>query len=79
MGDIKWSMALTLWLFPESCLVMNILAFILGTAVTLLENVKRGSGKEIIPFGPYLAASGIVSYVHGRDIWSWYMSVMNIW
>lgn len=45
-------------------------------AIVLLATGRRGR-KEAIPFGPYIAAGGVVSLFWGEDLVGWYLSTIT--
>lgn len=68
-GDFKLLAALGAWLgwkmLPVILLMSSLVGAVVGIALIVL--VKRG--KDIpMPFGPYLAAAGIVSLLYGKQI-----------
>jgi leader peptidase (prepilin peptidase) / N-methyltransferase len=74
MGDIKLAGMMGLYLGPAHTAGMFILGVFIGAIVggSLMLVVRRGWGQKI-PFGPYLAAGGLVSLIWGESIWLWYV------
>jgi leader peptidase (prepilin peptidase)/N-methyltransferase len=76
-GDFKLLAALGAWLGWSMLPVILLLASIAGLAVgvTLQLAGKRRSG-AMLPFGPFLAASGMFSLFYGPFIWQTYLRWM---
>jgi leader peptidase (prepilin peptidase)/N-methyltransferase len=74
-GDITLSAMLGAFLGWKLLLLALFLAVVLGgaVAVTLLAAGRKG-GKDPIPFGPFLAAGGVISLFRGEEILRWYLS-----
>lgn len=68
-GDVKFGAALGIWLGWQNSLLVLFLAFVLGGIVGfLLLCCGRKRYGDSLPFGPFLAIGGWVSYVYGWDI-----------
>lgn len=72
-GDVKLAAVLGLWLGVERGLLCLLLAFVsgavLGGALLFLQLAK---GRTALPFGPFLCASALLSYVFGNRLLAWY-------
>ena len=76
-GDVKLAAVLGLWLGVEQGLACLLLAFVSGAVVGgVMLLWKQEQGKQL-PFGPFLAGSGIACYVHGADMLAWYWQFFN--
>ena len=75
-GDIKLLFVLGIYLGLGNCLLMLLVACILGiigAAITMSKWSEEGS--IAIPFGPYLAAGSVVALLFGDSIITWYLSL----
>lgn len=75
-GDIKFVAALGLWLGLKLTLLTILLSFLvggLGSGLLLLTRLKRR--KDFIPFGPFIAASALISMLYGEQLINWYITV----
>jgi len=73
-GDIKMAAMMGAFLSWPATAVGLLLAFMIGaTAGVLLIAVKRRSRKDPIPFGPSLAAGGVIAVFAGDAILRWYL------
>jgi len=73
-GDIKMAAMMGAFLSWPATAVALLLAFMIGaTAGVLLIAVKRRSRKDPIPFGPSLAAGGVIAVFAGDAILRWYL------
>ena len=68
-GDFKLLAALGAWLgwamLPTIILLSSVVGAVVG--ITLIVVAKRGRGKPM-PFGPYLAAAGLIALLYGEPI-----------
>jgi leader peptidase (prepilin peptidase) / N-methyltransferase len=73
-GDIKLAGLIGTALGPSGGLVAAFVGIMLGgvVAVVLLVSGRRRFG-EYLPFGPFLAAGGLVAAVWGRPLMEWYL------
>ena len=73
-GDIKLAGLIGAALGPSGGLVGAFVGIVLGgvVAVALLVSGRRRFG-EYLPFGPFLAAGGLVAAVWGRPLLEWYL------
>lgn len=76
MGDVKLIAGYGAWLGPSGVLLTIILGSIIGAVIgTAIVKLKGKTLKEQIPFGPFLCFSGVVSYIFGPWIISWYLGL----
>ncbi len=79
VGDVKLAGVLGLFL-GRSVAPALLIAFALGTAVGIgvmaAKGVKAGR-KTAIPFGPFLAAGGLLGLYVGEDIVDWYLDTFT--
>ncbi len=68
-GDFKLLAALGAWLGWQMLPVIILLSSVVGAIVgiSLIVFAKRGRDKPI-PFGPYLAAAGLIALLYGSDL-----------
>jgi leader peptidase (prepilin peptidase) / N-methyltransferase len=75
MGDVKLAAVMGLYL-GRSVAVAVLVAVLLGTLVGGLimarQGVKKGR-KTAVPFGPFLAAGGVVALLVGPSVVHWYL------
>ncbi len=72
-GDVKFAAALGLWFGWQHTLLALFLSFLaggLGGGVLLLLRIRKR--KDLIPFGPFIAAGAFVALLYGPDIVAWY-------
>ena len=75
-GDIKLAAMMGAFLGWPRIAVGLLFAFTLGAAAgLLLIAFKRRSRKDPIPFGPALAAGGVIALLWGRAIVLWYLNL----
>lgn len=74
-GDIKLMAALGLWFGWRGILLVMFLSFIIGGifAVGFLVLKQKGR-KEMVPFGPFIAAGAFLTALYGQEILYWYFS-----
>lgn len=73
-GDIEIALAAGLFLGFKNTIVMLFLAFISGGIVaTYILITKKKSGKDAIPFGPFLAAASIFAMLYGSNLINLYI------
>ena len=74
-GDVKLMAMVGAVIGPWKALLVNlILAPLLGAAVGLA--LKLRDGREIIPFGPFLAAGTLIALFWGDAIVAWYRNLL---
>jgi leader peptidase (prepilin peptidase)/N-methyltransferase len=68
-GDFKLLAALGAWFGWKMLLPILLLSSVVGATVGVALLALARRGRDIpIPFGPYLAASGFIVLLHGKDI-----------
>ncbi len=73
MGDVKLALVMGLFLGAGWVAMALILAFLLGgLASAVLLATRRVGRRGHIPFGPFLAAGGLITILWGSQIWNWY-------
>jgi leader peptidase (prepilin peptidase)/N-methyltransferase len=76
-GDFKLLAALGAWLgwqmLPLTILLSSLVGAVVGIALILLA--KRGRNVPI-PFGPYLAAAGLLALFWGKDLTQAYLRLI---
>ena len=74
-GDIKLAAMQGLYLGVSNMVLTLFLAFISSGFISLfLILIRIRSRKDMIPFGPFLAIAGLVSYFYGSEILTWYFA-----
>jgi leader peptidase (prepilin peptidase)/N-methyltransferase len=72
-GDFKLLAALGAWLgwsmLPLVVLLSSLVGALFGLLLMALQRHDRG---QAMPFGPYLAAAGMIAFVWGKPIVAWY-------
>jgi leader peptidase (prepilin peptidase)/N-methyltransferase len=78
-GDVKLLGAMGLFLGPYVLLALFV-GSLVGAAGGLIDAARRGEPATThrIPFGPYLAAGGVVSALVGPALWAWYVSLLGL-
>jgi leader peptidase (prepilin peptidase)/N-methyltransferase len=75
-GDVKFGLAIGLWLGALKALVALVLAFYSATIlVVVLLAAKRVTKKTPIPFGPFLIVGLIFAQLYGAQAIDWYHRV----
>ena len=73
-GDFKLLAALGAWLgwslLPLVVLLSSLVGAVFGVAMMALQRHRAG---QTMPFGPYLAAGGLIAFVWGKPIVAWYL------
>jgi len=73
-GDFKLLAALGAWLgwqgLPLVILLSSLVGALVGVVLIVTRRVERQQG---LPFGPYLAAAGWITFVWGDRIMAWYL------
>jgi len=57
-------------LLPILILMASVVGAIVGITLMVFKNHQR---EQAIPFGPYLAVAGFVTFLWGEGIWAWYL------
>ena len=77
-GDFKLLAALGAWLGWQMLPVIILLSSIVGATVGIALIIFARHGRNIpIPFGPYLAAAGIIALFWGQKLTSTYLGLMT--
>lgn len=75
LGDVKYVMAIGLWLGWRALLPALLTAFVTGAlAACCLLAAGRARCRQCLPFGPFLSLGGYVGYVKGVELWQAYQS-----
>ncbi len=73
-GDFKLFALFGAWLgwqlLPILILMASVVGAIVGIALMVFKDHQR---EQAIPFGPYLAVAGFVTFLWGEGIWAWYL------
>jgi len=73
-GDFKLFALFGAWigwqLLPILILMASVVGAIVGITLMVFKNHQRG---QAIPFGPYLAVAGFITFLWGEGIWAWYL------
>jgi leader peptidase (prepilin peptidase)/N-methyltransferase len=76
-GDFKLLAALGAWLGWQMLPVIILLSSIVGAAVGIALIVFARHGRNIpIPFGPYLAAAGLIALFWGQELTQTYLGLL---
>lgn len=74
-GDFKLFAAFGAWfgwtLLPLTLIMASLSGAVIGSIVL---KIKKKNNDTPIPFGPFLAVSGIISLFWGQNIMAWYLS-----
>lgn len=77
-GDFKLFALFGAWigwqLLPILILMASVVGAIVGITLMIFNNHQR---EQAIPFGPYLAIAGWVTFLWGEGIWSWYLTQLS--
>ena len=77
-GDFKLLAALGAWLGWKMLPVIILMSSLVGAVVGIALIVLARRGRQIpIPFGPYLAAAGLITLFYGRDIVAAYLNTLG--
>lgn len=77
MGDVKLLAVLGLFLGPYVVMCM-FLGSLLGMVAGLAAARGRSAAETKIPFGPWLAAGGLLTALVGPALWSWYLGLVGL-
>ena len=73
-GDFKLLAAIGAWLgwqmLPQVILLSAVVGTVVGIAGIILKGREKGAK---LPFGPYLAAAGLISLIWGTQLNAWYL------
>jgi len=77
-GDFKLLALLGAWMGWQSLAVIIFMSSFVGAVVGIMLMIFRGHDKNIpIPFGPYLAAAGWISFLWGDSIIQTYLQILS--
>jgi len=76
LGDAKLLAAIFTWVPIKFLPIVLVIACLIGITVTLLQRLMQGRAmlNNPIPFGPYLALGGVLAFLYGTEMLSWYLS-----
>ena len=78
-GDFKLLAAMGAWMGWQSLLVIILLSSLVGAVVGTIILIANKKGKDTtLPFGPYLAAAGWISFLWGDQIIDAYLTFSGI-
>lgn len=73
LGDVKFSLALGLWLGVYDVIMAIFFAFLAGGLfASCLLLTRKSNLKTRVAFGPFLAIGGMIAYIFAPDIWELY-------
>lgn len=76
-GDVKFAIPFGLLLGWPNVVIGTFLAFVLGAVVGIgLVLAGKKTLKQVVPFGPFLVVSTLVTLVFGTQLWQWYFSLL---
>ena len=77
-GDFKLFALFGAWigwqLLPVLILMASVVGAIVGISLMIFKNHQR---EQAIPFGPYLAVAGWITFLWGEGIWTWYLGQIS--
>ena len=77
-GDFKLLAAIGAWLGWQALPLVILLSSVVGAVVgILLMSVAKRARDHPIPFGPYLAAAGVIAMFWGQQITQWYLPLLR--
>ena len=77
-GDFKLLAAFGAWLGWQLLPTIILLSSLVGAVIGISMIAIRGHDKNIpIPFGPYIAAAGLIALYFGHDLNAWYLGTMR--
>ncbi|MCH8498128.1 MAG: A24 family peptidase [Marinobacter sp.] len=78
-GDFKLLAALGAWLGWQMLPAIILLSSLVGAVVGISLMVFKQHGREVpIPFGPYLAAAGVLALWFGAEIQAWWFGFLGV-
>jgi len=78
-GDFKLLAAIGAWVGWQLLPAVILLSSLVGAIVGITLILVRGHDRSIpIPYGPYLAAAGLLAYFFGEAITNWYMGFIAV-
>ena len=76
-GDFKLLAALGAWLGWQMLPLIILLSSLVGAAVGIVLIILARQGRHVpIPFGPYLAAAGLIALIWGKDLTQMYLRLI---
>ncbi len=76
-GDIEICLLSGLYLGLSKTTVLLFLSFVIGGIIgILLLILKKKTRKDYIPFGPFIAAAGVITMLLGDKIINWYLNLI---
>jgi leader peptidase (prepilin peptidase)/N-methyltransferase len=76
-GDFKLLAAIGAWLGWKALPLVVLLSSLVGSVVGVVLIVLARRGREVpMPFGPYLAAAGVIALFWGNDLVNYYLGRM---
>ena len=76
-GDFKLLAALGAWLGWQMLPLIILLSSMVGAAVGIVLIILARQGRHVpIPFGPYLAAAGLIALIWGKDLTQMYLRLI---
>jgi leader peptidase (prepilin peptidase)/N-methyltransferase len=57
-------------------IVLFISAFVGAIIGTIAMLFRKGESRNVIPYGPFLAAGAILTMLYGEKIWMWYLGFL---
>ena len=76
-GDFKLLGALGAWLGWQQLPLVILLSSVVGAVVGIVLIVLARRGRDIpIPFGPYLAAAGLIALLWGQELTRAYLNLL---
>ena len=76
-GDFKLLAALGAWLGWQMLPLIILLSSFVGAAVGIVLIILARQGRHVpIPFGPYLAAAGLIALIWGKDLTQMYLRLI---
>ncbi len=76
-GDFKLLAAIGAWLGWQMLPLVILLSSLVGAVVGIVLIVAAKHGRNVpIPFGPYLAAAGVLALFYGRELTGFYLRLM---
>ncbi len=77
-GDIKLMSLLGLAFGVQSILLTLFFSAVLASVIGIvLISIGKMDRKSFIPYGPFIAIGGMIAYLYGQDMMSWYMGIIS--
>ncbi|MBM3239894.1 prepilin peptidase [Candidatus Poribacteria bacterium] len=58
-------------------IVLFISAFVGAIIGTIAMLFRKGESRNVIPYGPFLAAAAVLTLLYGEKIWTWYLGFLS--